>query len=264
MKKWGIAIALIALIATPAVAAEPSYSWTGFYVGVNVGASFGRAKTDYNVAPITTPAIPGFAGSAITEPSGIIGGGQFGYGWQLSPILVAGIEADFQAADERDSSPALSQAFSFPIPGIVPPQSVTGTTAINYDAKIDWFGTVRARMGYLWGDAKVLTYLTGGLAYGKVEVAGTGGSSGIGGFAPFSISHSFFQSQVNIGWTIGAGTEGKLLIPGWTYKLEYLYVDLGSLVDNDPFVLGVTGIAIDTHTHFTDNVLRAGLSYHFH
>ncbi len=273
MKKLATAIAAIALIGTPAFAADiavkapppapaPVNSWTGWYVGANVGASFGRTETDYNVAPITTPSIPGFVGSAITEPFGIIGGGQIGYNWQFSPTLVAGIEADFQGADERESI-TLTQPFSFPIIGIVPPQSVTGTTTINYDAKIDWLGTARARIGYLWREGAVLTYLTGGLAYGKVDIQGTGGTSGIGGFSPFSITHPFGHSQVNTGWTVGFGTEGKLLIPGWTYKIEYLYVDLGSLDVNDPFVLGVTGIQIDTHTHFTDNIVRVGLNYQF-
>jgi outer membrane immunogenic protein len=112
MKRLATAIAAIALIGTPAFAAAiavkgppspppaPVYNWTGFYVGGNIGASFGHAKTDYNIAPVTlltgtppsTPVvtIPGFAGSAVTEPAGVIGGGQIGYNWQFSPILVAG------------------------------------------------------------------------------------------------------------------------------------------------------------------------------
>jgi hypothetical protein len=75
-------------VTTPA----PVYNWTGFYVGGNIGASFGRAKTDFNAAPVavTTVAagtsipgptliIPGFVGSELTEPAGAIGGGQIGY-----------------------------------------------------------------------------------------------------------------------------------------------------------------------------------------
>ena len=45
---------------------------------------------------------------------------------------------------------------------------------------------------------------------------------------PFSVTHAIGHSQVNTGWMVGFGTEGKLLIPGWTYKIESLYVDLGS------------------------------------
>jgi outer membrane immunogenic protein len=148
----------------------------------------------------------------------------------------------------------------------------TGSTVLDYQTKIDWFGTVRGRLGYLWGDGTVLTYVTGGLAYGRVGIDGTSTVSGTvhaeATIPPFSMTRAIGHSQVNTGWTIGSGTEGKLLIPGWTYKIEYLYVDLGSLDDNDPpppttiSVLG--GGQIHTHTHFTDNILRAGLNYQFH
>jgi outer membrane immunogenic protein len=73
MKKLATAVAAIALIATPAFAADmavkappppssaPVYNWTGWYIGGNLGASFGSVKTDINVAPVdvvTTPRPP--------------------------------------------------------------------------------------------------------------------------------------------------------------------------------------------------------------
>jgi hypothetical protein len=69
---------------------------------------------------------------------------------------------------------------------------------------------------------------------------------------------------------VGFGTEGKLLIPGWTYKIESLYMDLGTLNDTDaPPACPVTGCPtsggqIITHTHFTDGILRLGLNYKFY
>jgi len=59
--------------------------------------------------------------------------------------------------------------------------------------------------------------------------------------------------------------------PNWTWKLEYLYLDLGSLDTTTPFGIAVfpggflfsTTGTITTHTHFTDNIVRAGLNYHF-
>src|ERR1700747_3357289 len=105
MKRLAIAIA-IALIGTRAFAADmavkapppapaPVYNWTGWYAGVNAGASFGNAKTDFNVLSVLTSGIvPGFSQSDTTYPSGFMGGGQIGYNWQLSPIWVVGLEAD--------------------------------------------------------------------------------------------------------------------------------------------------------------------------
>src|SRR5262249_25393623 len=151
-----------------------------------------------------------------------------GYNWQFSPLLVAGIEADFQGADQKTST-TFTDNFTL--------THVTGTAVTNYGVKIDWFGTARGRIGYLFGDGTVMTYVTGGLAYGRVGIDGTSTVSGSvassAGPVPFSITHAIGHSHNNTGWTIGSGTEGKVLIPGWTYKIEYLYVDLGTLDDTD-------------------------------
>jgi opacity protein-like surface antigen len=157
--------------------------------------------------------------------------------------------------------------------------TATGTTALGYTAKIEWFGTARLRAGYLFGDGAVLTYITGGLAYGKVDVAGTSALTALtlGTGQPFpSFSQAFDHSNVNTGWVVGSGTEGKLLIPGWTYKIEGLYMDLGHLDATGPggsasvgpcpasSCFTMTSGPVHTHTHFTDTILRAGLSYQFH
>jgi outer membrane immunogenic protein len=97
MKKLVFPIAAIALIGTPAVAADmavkapppapaPVPTWTGWYAGVNFGVSFGHVKTEFNTESVTVivaPAspIPGFGQSDISYPSGFIGGGQIGYNW---------------------------------------------------------------------------------------------------------------------------------------------------------------------------------------
>jgi outer membrane immunogenic protein len=201
----------------------------------------------------------------VTEPAGFIGGGQIGYNWQYSPLIVVGLEADFQGALEKDSI-GFTNSFSVPIG---PPGDLTGSAVTSYQTKIDWFGTVRGRIGYLWGDGAVLTYVTGGLAYGRVDLDATTTVSGIGpgGVFPFSTTHAFSHSELKTGWVAGLGTEGKLLIPGWTYKIESLYIDLG---DADPVDIceecssATSGGLITGRGHFTDVILRAGLNYQFH
>src|SRR5215831_13125105 len=108
--------AFAADIAVKAAAPSPApvYNWTGWYVGVNDGASFGNVKTDFNVTPIIIggeEVSPNLGFSDRTYPSGFIGGGQIGYNWQASPIWVVGLEADFQGAVEKDST-NLNQPFS--------------------------------------------------------------------------------------------------------------------------------------------------------
>jgi outer membrane immunogenic protein len=99
------------------------YSWTGPYAGLNLGYQWSQVTNN------------------VTEPSGIAGGGQLGYNWQLSPF-VYGIETDIQASAADD-------------------------TFAPYKFSNPWFGTLRARVGFAVNN--VLLYATGGLAYGELK-----------------------------------------------------------------------------------------------
>ena len=90
----------------PAVVAPPVYSWTGFYVGGNVGYGWGNARTDI-AGGATTTALPdflgGFPGNSVAfadsntaRLNGVIGGGQIGYNYQFNPRWVLGFEADIR------------------------------------------------------------------------------------------------------------------------------------------------------------------------
>jgi len=281
----GLALAADIGVKAPLPAPAPVYNWTGFYVGGNAGVSLGTFKTDFNGAPgaftvlnaagSLTSTIPGFGGTDVLYPGGFIGGGQIGFNWQFSPLWVVGVEGDFQGADEKAST-SFSNNVSFlaAVPGNVPvPNSATVVT--NYGTKIEWFGTARLRAGYLFGDGAVLTYVTGGLAFGKVDIEETSAFSTSGGNVTFGSSQAFGHSNTNTGWVVGTGTEGKLVnFPGWIYRLEGLYMDLGHLDATGPgssshftgegFLLTANVGPVHTHTHFTDTILRAGLSYQFH
>jgi len=289
MMKFTIPIAIVAgLIVTPAFAADmgvppapppaPVYNWTGWYAGVNAGASMGTVTTDFNRGPVTVT-INGVSGSSgslalhnTESPDGFIGGGQIGYNYQLSPIWVVGFEADFQGALEKDSN-----TFTNPFEHHPDHFLVTGTTVTDYATKIEWFGTARLRAGYVWGNGNVFSYVTGGLAYGKVDLEGTSTVSGsvcgvlthgcVTPSTPFSIGRAVGHSNVNTGWTLGYGTEGRLAMPGWTWRVESFYMDLGHLNDTDSIEgprVSASGGQVTSNTHFTDWILRGGLSYQFH
>jgi outer membrane immunogenic protein len=255
MKRIFIGIAAIALLTTSAFAADlaprpytkapvivdPGYNWTGFYVGGNIGYSWGRSSD--------TSTLTNGAGTVLltsTDSSnlnGVVGGGQVGYNWQMQS-WVWGLEADIQGTDEKGSR----GIFTVPAPpaGILVPAGVGAPVALSQ--KIDWFGTVRGRAGVLVSP-KVLLYATGGLAYGQVDSNETIG-----------VLPGFSSSNTNVGWTVGAGIEG-VVGGNWTAKLEYLYVDLGRV--SGSFTVPAGTLISYYNSRITDNVLRVGLNYKF-
>jgi len=84
----------------------------------------------------------------------------------------------------------------------------------------------------------------------------------------FSVTHAIGHSNVNTGWTVGYGTEGRLGISNWTWKVEGLWMDLGTLDDSDqqivPGIKTASGGQTFTHTRFNDGILRGGLNYKFY
>jgi outer membrane immunogenic protein len=267
MKRIFIAIAAVgSLLTTGAFAADLApmytkapppvvavYDWTGFYIGGNIGYSWGRSNDTSTLTNGAGTVL--FTSFGKTNLDGVVGGGQVGYNWQTQN-WVWGLEADIQGTDEKGSRNFVCPLgictvftgvfFNAPPPG--PPVPV----ALNQ--KIDWFGTVRGRAGVLVSP-KVLLYATGGLAYGGVNTNETIGVVPVG----------FSSTTTNVGWTVGAGIEG-VIGGNWTAKLEYLYVDLGrvsgSFLTTIP-ALGGGFVTSSYSSRITDNVLRVGVNYRF-
>src|SRR5262249_48641313 len=110
-------------------------------------------------------------------------------------------------------------------------------TDLSDSQRLRWFGTARARFGYASPD--YLLYVTGGAAYGRIdtELSFTAQNLVAALFVPGTATAGFNHTRV--GWTVGAGIEAKLW-GGWSTKIEYLYVDLGSVTDTFTIAGGTT------------------------
>ena len=65
------------------------------------------------------------------------------------------------------------------------------------------------------------------------------------------------------GWTVGGGIEA-MFGAGWSGKLEYLYIDLGTVDNSAVLATGVGfGIGANLSSRVKDNIFRAGINYHF-
>jgi outer membrane immunogenic protein len=70
---------------------DPGYNWSGFYVGGNVGYSWGRSSDTSTLTNTAGTAL--FSSADKSNLDGVVGGGQIGYNWQMQSWLF-GLEAD--------------------------------------------------------------------------------------------------------------------------------------------------------------------------
>lgn len=246
-------------VADPAMAAPPAavYSWTGFYAGVNAGYSWGNGDYSYSEPAFGGFGLPTtFAGSQ--SLNGGLGGFHGGYNYQNGSWLV-GAETDFDWTGENGSD-SFNRNYSFTTfatgaEGATIATTTTGSLSAVVNAKIEWFGTLRGRFGWLITPTTLL-YGTGGLAYGRVNVSGTMTDTGC---TP-ACTWSFGAGQTQTGYAVGAGVEGQIPnVARAIWRVEYLYIDLGT-VRGSGFDHDFGGTFVYSQ-RATDNILRAGVSF---
>ncbi len=210
------------------------FTWTGFYLGGNIGGAWtSRRVTD------------SFFGIDFSRSSDgvFIGGGQIGYNWQVAPNFVLGIEGDIDGIANK------SGGASAVVPGV-------GTIAATGNADGNWVSTIAARFGYAndhW------------LFYGK---AGGGWLSGSGNVTLTNLNTGASTAIAGIGSTrsgylLGGGIE-YAITNNWTIKGEYDYLGLSG---SRSFVVpvGSTFLVGDTFTRSGRNfqMFKIGFNYLF-
>ncbi len=239
--------------APPLVA--PAFNWSGFYAGVNAGGGWydgGNITTSSNVSSIIPPANIVRIPVSNSDQAGVTAGGLVGYNYQMDRVVL-GVEADLNYLDLRSSRGGSTT--------VVLPSGVTGSFNFQSTSKIDWFGTVRGRIGFVPTE-RLLIYATGGLAYGEVKTNIANSEAFSNGVSRLWLGNN---SDVRVGWTAGGGLE-YALTNNWTLRGEYLYVDLGSsgttatFQGTDPLQ---SQIRYNANRENRFSVARAALSYKF-
>jgi outer membrane immunogenic protein len=216
----------------PVFAPVPVFTWTGFYVGGQVGYGWNANDNDFDV-PVgyTVDGLP-FTGFGGDEGDGFLAGVHAGYNVQLGSFVV-GVEGDIEGVfgDDDDDFDGV----------IIGPGGVPVTYSIA-SSSIDWQGSIRARAGFAFDRA--LIYATGGFAFAGLSDGI--GSDGIG------IDDG---DDTLTGWTLGAGVE-YAFTNNLTTRLEYRYTSYEG--DNNVFdAVDLGDNEIEFHT------VRVGLSYKF-
>jgi outer membrane immunogenic protein len=228
------------------------YNWTGFYGGVNIG---GHWSHDSDPAFISfndnffPPAVDTFNGLLphSLSPSGVAGGVQVGYNWQISNFLL-GVEADFDG---------LSGSRTRTLLGELSPLGFGNTFQFSDSASVRWMSTTRARAGVLATD-RFLIFATGGVAFASWNL----GHSFIAGPNLFIPPVSTVSETVRTGWTAGGGVE-YALNKNWLLRAEYLYANFGTTTN----VLDAAAPPFDTKFSHPEtlsvNLARIAVSYKF-
>jgi outer membrane immunogenic protein len=210
-------------------APPPVFSWTGFYVGADVGGGWDDHDVSIAASPIAS------AQAINTRLSGVIGGGFAGYNYQINQFVI-GVQGDFQDFGVSGST------FSAP----------TDTTS---KVQGDWVGAINGRLGFAFDRA--LFYAIGGAAFLRGSATVTPGpaltallaQSGVAA-RPLTISHEY------AGYDIGGGVE-YAVTPNWTARAEYRYADFS--VWNRPAIAWVP----NGTTKNEGNAVTFGVSYLF-
>jgi outer membrane immunogenic protein len=233
------------------------YSWTGFYIGGNLGGAWNSTRDDVYPTgcfvtattcggPITNNVLR--SDSVRLNGSGFTGGAQAGYNWQRDR-WVWGVEGDINYLGINDGS-------SINRPVLAP---LVGNFIHSETDKLGWFGTLRGRAG-ITVTPSFLLYGTGGLAFGGVK------SATAVSFSTTADTYAGALDDTRVGWTLGVGGEW-IVAPKWSIKAEYLYVDLGKAGYNN----ACTNVAVcsaftpqpayQTDLRLRENIVRVGLNY---
>ena len=219
MKKLLLGSVALIVMSAPVLAADmpvkvkplpPVWTWTGCYVGLNVGYTAARFEKS-NVRQVTQ------AGAVVTtfadfdfDDDGVSGGVQLGCNWQ-SGVIVWGVETDIQVTSVEGQA-SIRQRDLQRSERWLRYRSNLGAEVVRNGSRTPWLDrhaddpALRHRRLRLW-PRQVELVLPDHLG------------------APTTFFAS--DSNTHFGWTVGFGAEAKIT-QNFSAKLEYLYVDLGS------------------------------------
>jgi outer membrane immunogenic protein len=229
----------LAVKARPYVAPAPIYTWTGFYLGVHVGAGWGTTETSVTSFAFDNEFDPFGLAVAQNSRSGFLGGVQAGYNWQ-SGIAVWGIQADFAGADIKGTTPCV--------------------VVFSCTTKSNWLATASGRLGAVIAD-RGLVYVKGGAAWLNNKHS-VNDPIGLIGFPGQELTNA---SRTDLGWLLGFGVE-YAFTPNWTAFIEYDYMQFDRKSTDfriNPAITDGTAVVVNADIKNSLSIAKVGINYKF-
>ena len=233
------ALALAMLAAGPALGADlpalktppppaPAFSWTGFYVGGNLGAAWAEGSL--------TDSLYGLTFDSGSGNGMFIGGGQAGFNYQFS-TLVVGLEAEFEGIGNKNNTrgvfvPALGHTFAITSNN----RSLALLTARLGVAYNNWLFYGKGGGGWIGNGSLTLTDLTTGASISGLDN-----------------NRSVFFGDAGLEWAF---------VNNWTVKAEFEILNVGNRTFTVP--IGAPFLVGDTFTGTrTIQLVKVGFNYLF-
>lgn len=153
-----------------APALPPLYSWTGFYVGGQLGYSWGSDRQEFFTTAGRAPVGVAFD----YRPSSFMGGAHAGFNYQMGSVVL-GVEGDIEALNARGERGGL------------------------FRVQQDWQGSVRGRIGYALD--RFMIYGAAGVAFSRFEYGYFNPVAGLGESGSFSRTGWTVGGGINFAWT---------------------------------------------------------------
>jgi outer membrane immunogenic protein len=217
----------------------PIFTWTGIYIGGQIGYAWASGNNNFTgFDPFFGPAGGTFlSSSAGGTPSGVIGGANVGYNYQINQ-WVLGIEGSVDGTSLSNTA-----VVAFP-----------DGTSLTAHTKADIQGSIRGRLGIAWDRA--LIYGTGGVAFGGFNTDVSILNPAVPFFANGNVSNT------RVGWTVGGGIQ-YAITNNWSVRAEYRYTNWGTLSDGRLAAVAAPGVFFNGNRHLNQNQVQVGFDYKF-
>jgi outer membrane immunogenic protein len=252
MRRYLIAMAVLAATTTAGLAADlpvaapppaplppPVFSWTGFYIGGNVGGAWSDSQSTAVTEFSSSSSYPKGTIFSKSNGSGVIGGFQGGFNWQVANF-VFGAEGEYDWSGVSGSETTVSPAHS----------TISETTT----AKIRDIYMATGRVGYAFNNW--LFYVKGGGAWDNFNT-----SSNV--FSNSVLAATSGSSGSRSGWVVGGGIEWAIW-NNFSVKIEYDHLDFGN---QSVTVFGhsgsIKGESALRSVNSTADEVKFGLNYRF-
>ncbi|QEE11584.1 porin family protein [Bartonella krasnovii] len=217
------------------ITAAPAYSWTGFYIGGQVG-NFSSKVDIYDSESKKKISDKDWT----AKPSGFMGGIYVGSNVDLGNGIILGVETDAVWADREESK---SSSTVIGTDGLADFKDELTAAKATYasgkkidDIKTDdkrvegfslkekWSGATRVRVGFAAVD-RIMPYVAGGIAYTQLQWVDFLKAETAGGTEVASAKLSD-HSKTFVGFTIGGGVDFAMT-DNVLLRAEYRYSDYG-------------------------------------